>query len=301
MEKKKLAFIGSGMIGAGLAANALLNGYPCVIYDVVEPTKIRNTVRTVMDILVEAGATTAEAAEEALAGAGYTNDLKEAVYGAVFVQECVPERLELKQSIYRQIQEMCGPDTIIASSTSAMMPSVLQEGALYPQSILVGHPYNPSYLLPLIEVCGGKATAPETIAAAMEIYTGMGKVPVHCKKEVEGFLVNKLSWGAMEAAKQVVLDGVCSVEDMDKAIMYGPGMRMAVTGQIMTMSLGIQGGLRAAAAKYGKEPNEADCILGDGVDEAIAHRTEEQGNTVEGVIRYRDRMFAAILKEQGLL
>lgn len=299
--EKKLAFIGSGMIGAGLAVNGLLRGYPCVIYDVVELDKVRQTVRAVMDIMVEAKAVTAEAAAEALSWAQYTNDLKEAVTGAVFVQECVPERLELKQSIYRQIQELTGPATIIASSTSAMMPSVLQEGALYPQSILVGHPYNPSYLLPLIEVCAGKATAPETVTATMEIYEGMGKVPVHCKKEVEGFLVNKLSWGAMEAAKQVVLDGVCSVEDMDKAIMYGPGMRMAVTGQIMTMSLGIQGGLRAAAAKYGKESNKADCILGDGVDEAIARRPEAQGNTVDGVIRYRDRMFAAILKEQGLL
>lgn len=296
MEQKKLAFVGSGMIGGGLAANALLKGYSCAIYDVVPVEKIRQTMEKLMNILVEAEAATAQDAQAALTRASYTNDLAEAVKGAVFIQECVPERLELKQDIYRQIQTVTGPDAILASSTTAMLPSVLQEGALYPQSILVGHPYNPSYLLPLIEVCGGKETAPETVARAMEIYTGMGKVPVHCRKEVNGFIVNSLSWGAMEAAKKVVMDGVCSVEDVDKAIMFGPGMRMAVTGQIMSISLGVQGGLRAAAAKYGKAPEEADLVLADGVDEAMAHRTEEEGRDEESVIRFRDKMFAAILK-----
>jgi len=296
MEKQKLAFVGSGMIGAGLAVNALLSGFPCAIYDVVPVEQIEKTVKKVMDILVEAGATTRTAADAGLAGATYTNDLKAAVSGAVFVQECVPERLDLKQSIYRQIQEVAGDGAVIASSTSAMMPSVLQEGALYPQCILVGHPYNPSYLLPLVEVCGGKETAETSVKKAMEIYEAMGKVPVHCRKEVNGFIVNSLSWGAMEAAKKAVLDGVCTVEDVDKAITFGPGMRMAVTGQIMTISLGVQGGLRAAAAKYGKEPNEADCILADGVEEAMGHRTEEQGRDEESVIRFRDKMFAGILK-----
>ena len=97
------------------------------------------------------------------------------------------------------------------------------------------------------------------------------------------------------------MNGVCSVEDMDKAIMYGPGMRMAVTGQILTLSLGVQGGLRAVAAKYGKEPSESDLVCADGVDEEIANRPEEWGNTVEGVEKFRDKMFAEILKAQGLL
>lgn len=97
------------------------------------------------------------------------------------------------------------------------------------------------------------------------------------------------------------MNGVCSVEDMDKAIMYGPGMRMAVTGQILTLSLGVQGGLRAVAAKYGKEPSESDLVCADGVDEEIANRPEKWGNTVEGVEKFRDKMFAEILKAQGLL
>lgn len=301
MEKVKMAFAGSGMIGAGLAVNALINGHHVAVYDVIDVEKIEQNIRKVMDIMKDAQAVSADEADAAMARASYTNDLAEAVRDAVFVQECVPERIDLKRSIYRQVQEVCGRNIVIASSTSAIMPSVLQEDALYPENIVVGHPYNPSYLLPLIEVCGGEGASEETIQKVMEIYSSMGKTPVYCRKEVEGFIVNKLSWAAMDVAKQLVLDGVCSVEDMDKAIMYGPGMRMAVTGQILTMSLGIQGGLRAAAAKYGKEPNEADCILADGVDAEIANRTEEQGNTVEAVEKYRDKMFAAILKAQGLL
>lgn len=302
MGKCKIVIVGSGIIGAGLAANALLNGHPTAIYSSVSsPDKAKARIQAVLDSMVEAGAILPEAVNPALDLCLCTNDLAEAVTGAALVQECSPERLDLKQSIYRQIQEVCGPKTVIASSTSTMMPSVLQEGALYPQSILVGHPYNPSYLLPLIEVCGGKETSQETIDSAMEIYKSMGKVPLLCRKEVPGFLVNKLSWGVMDVAKQLVMDDVCTVEDIDKAIMFGPGMRMAVTGQILTMSMGIQGGLRAAAAKYGKEPSEEDCTLADGVDQALANRPEAWGNDEDSVARFRDRMFTAILKEQGML
>ena len=301
MEKCKLAFIGAGMIGAGLAVDALINGHPCAIYDVSDREHVVSTVRHIFDILVDAGAVAAHMTAPCLARAQFTNDLEQALSGAAFAQECVPENLELKRSIYRNIQSICGPTVIIASSTSNILPSDLQEEALYPQRILVGHPYNPSYLLPLVEVCGGSQTSDQTVAETMEIYQSMGKFPILCRKERRGLLVNELSIGVMEAAKQVVLNGVCTVEDMDRAIMYGPGLRMAVTGQILTMSLGVQGGLRAAMAKYGREPNEADRILADGVEAAIASRPPEQGNTVDGVTRYRDRLLASILKEEGLL
>ena len=301
MKDIKIALVGSGMIGGGLAVNALMNDYPTIIYDVIDLDKVRETIQNVVQIMVDAGAMSEEKGKAVLANARYTNDLEEAVRDVDFVQECVPERIELKRSVYRQIQEIRGADVIIASSTSATMPSVLQEDALYPETILVGHPYNPSYLLPLIEICGGTKTSEENIQKAIEIYRGMRKVPVHCKKEVPGFIVNRLSWSAMDIAKETVMNGVCTVEDMDKAIMYGPGMRMAVTGQILTLSLGVQGGLRAVAAKYGKEPSESDLVCADGVDEEIANRPEEWGNTVEGVEKFRDKMFAAILKAQGLL
>ena len=301
MGKIKAVFVGTGMIGAGLAANAMLNGYETVLYDVVPQEKMRENISHILDILVEAGAATKAQADQALADCQFSNNLEEAVKGADFVQECIPERLVLKKSTYAAIQKVTGPNAVICSSTSKLFPTKLQEDALYPQSILVGHPYNPSYLLPLIELCGGEQTSPEAIQRAKEIYTGMGKVAVVCKKEIYGFIVNRLSWAALEAAKECVRDGVCSVEDMDKAIMFGPGMRMAVTGQLLTISLGVDGGFRAIAEKYGEEPTPWNEVYAQGVDEEIANRDPSMGNTVDGVCKFRDHAFAELLKLHKLL
>lgn len=300
-QKKKIAFAGAGMIGAGLAVNALLHGYETALYDVCDLQIVEDRIRKIMDIMIGAEATTAELAGEALKRATYTNDLREAVEGAVLVEECLPERLELKQSVYRQIQEIAGPEILICSSTSGLFPSKLQDGALYPEKILVAHPYNPSYLLPLIELCGGEQTAQESILSAKAVFEEIGKVAVICRKEAEGFLVNKLSWACMFAAQEAVKEGLCTVEDIDKAIMYGPGMRMAVTGQLLTISLGCEGGFLALAEKYGKEPTPEDKMYAEGVAEEIANRKPEQGNTVESVCEFRDHMFADILKLHGLL
>lgn len=301
MKTYKAAFVGTGMIGAGLAANAALNNFDVTLYDVVDRDKMKSNLTHIMDILVEAEAITQEEADAALADVRYTNDLEDAVRGADFVQECIPERLQLKQDTYRTIQNVTGPDTVIASSTSAIFPSKLQDGAMYPGSIVVGHPYNPSYLLPLIEICGGEGADPTIMAKAKEIYEAMGKVPVICKKEINGFVVNRLSWAALASAKECIQEDICSVEDIDKAIMYGPGMRMAVTGQMLTMSLGVDGGFRKMAEKYGNEPSEYDEIYAEGVDEEIANRPDWQGNTVDDVCKYRDKMFVQLLKLQKLL
>lgn len=301
MKQYKAAFVGTGMIGAGLAANAVLSGFDVTMYDVVPVEKIQQNLKNILDILVEAGATTQEKAQTAFATVKYTNDLKEAVQGADFVQECIPERLQLKKDTYRTIQEVTGADTVIASSTSAIFPSKLQEEALFPGSIIVGHPYNPSYLLPLIEICGGPDADPAIIDKAQEIYKAMGKVPVVCQKEINGFIVNRLSWGAKDAALECVREGICSVEDVDKAIMFGPGMRMAVTGQLLTLSLGVEGGFRKMAEKYGNEPTEYDELYAQGVDDEIAAREPWQGNTVEDVCKFRDKMFADILRLHKML
>ncbi len=296
-----IVFVGTGMIGSGLAVNAALKGHSVVLYDVIETAEVKSTVRQIMDILVEAGAVGKDEVRKAFDRMKFTQDLALAVTGADFVQECVPERLELKRSVYRSIQELAGNKTVIASSTSGLFPSVLAEGALYPENIIVGHPYNPSYLLPLIEVCGPHASQ-KTIATAMEVYTAIGKEPVLCRKEAMGFIVNKLSWAVMDGAIQAVAEGICSVEDMDKALMFGPGMRMAVTGQLLTMSLGVPGGFRKMSQKYGDgEPEDREQertmnLVADGVDEEIARRLPEFGNTVEDVIKFRDRAFVDILK-----
>lgn len=301
MTKYKVTFVGTGMIGAGLAANAAVRGLDTTLYDVVDAAHIQKNLEKVLDMLVDAQAIRQDQKEAALNSVRYSNDLASAVEGADFVQECVPERLELKQSTYAAIQAVTGPDTVIASSTSEMFPSKLQENAQYPGSILVGHPYNPSYLLPLIEVCGGPGADPAAVEKACAVYRAMGKVPIVCRKEINGFIVNRLSWGALYAAIECIQKDICSVEDVDKAIMFGPGMRMAVTGQLLTMSLGVEGGFRKMAEKYGQAPTPYDEVLAQGVEAEIANRPPELGNTEEEVCRFRDKMFAAILREYHML
>ena len=301
MSEKKFAVIGAGMIGAGLGVNAMLHGYQTALYDVCDLKIVEDRVKEILQILTNAGACTQEEAEEAYGRAVCTGDLTEAVSGAQLVEECLPERLELKQGVYRQIQEVTGADCIICSSTTGLFPTKLQDGALHPECILVAHPYNPSYLLPLLELCGGEQTSEESIQKAKAFFEEIGKVPVICRKEVDGFLVNRLSWACMHEAENAVKEGLCTVEDIDKAIMFGPGMRMAVTGQMLTISLGCEGGYIGLAKKYGKEPTAEDEMYAAGVDEEIRHRRPEQGNTVESVCAFRDKMLADILKLHGVL
>lgn len=300
-KKYKIVFVGTGIIGAGLAANAILNNQNVVLYDCQPVEVIRENLKKVLNRLACAGVMEKKCVNEILDGTIYSTDLQSAVGGADMIQECVPERLELKQSIYRSIQEVTGPDAVICSSTSSFFPSKLQQGAQYPGSIMVGHPYNPSYLLPLIEICGGEGADEESVQKAFDIYTAMGKIPVLCRKEIKGFIVNRLSWAALASARESVREGVCSVEDMDKAIMYGPGMRMAVTGQLLTISQGVEGGFRNYANKYGLEESEEYQILAEGIDEELSNRPAYMGNTPEEVDDYRDRMLAEILRFQKLI
>lgn len=300
----KIAFVGTGMIGAGLAVNAAMKGHEVFLFYRRNLEQLQQRLERNMNVFVDAGVITAEEAKNALDSIKYSMDMEEVVSGAVMVQESVAENLDTKKEIYRQIQEICGEETIISSSTTAIFPSALSEGALYPKQIIVGHPYNPSYLLPLIEVCGPH-TDQQVIDRAVEIYKSMGKEPIVCKKENPGFVVNSLSWAVMNGAIDTVKNGVCSVEDIDKAIMYGPGMRMALTGQILTISLGVQGGLRASNAKYGKDEDQEKIALmnmiADGVDEEIANRPASKGNTVEGIEEFRDKALVELLKIQGML
>ena len=155
MANYKAVFIGTGMIGAGLGANALLHDFDVTLYDVVSEEQIRKNLKNIFDILVEAGMTTQAIADEKQKTVKISTDLKEALKGgADIVQEAVPEREDLKRSIFRTVQEILGDKTIIVSTTSHYFPSILQKDALYPGNILVAHPYNPSYILPLIEICG---------------------------------------------------------------------------------------------------------------------------------------------------
>ncbi|MCI8991696.1 MAG: 3-hydroxyacyl-CoA dehydrogenase family protein [Eubacterium sp.] len=302
MRTGKVAFIGMGIIGAGLAVNALTAGNECVLYDVADLEASKTRLYNILGSMVEAEAFSADVAHEAYGRARFTNDLSEAVTDAVFIQESVPERMDLKRDIFRQIQEVTGDKPVIASATTALMPSELQKEALYPERILVGHPYNPSYILPLVEIVGGKQTSQESVDYAKEIYESWGKVAVICLKEVYGYIAQHINWGIRDIALKVVKDGICTPEDIDKAIMYGPGMRLPITGQLLTLSMGVEGGWKNFYKKYyGQEATEFDYWLDDQLNQELENRPKEIGNTLESALKFRDHMLVSELKVQGLL
>lgn len=302
----KVAVVGFGMIGSGLAANAVMHGYDVSVFDLLASQRnnydgLRDRVRSILRVFSENGVCTPEEAEESLNRLHFFQELAGAVRGAALVQECVPERLEDKHAVYRQIQEVCGDTAIIASSTSGLFPSDLAEGALHPGTIIVGHPFNPSYLLPLVELCGGKYTAPGVIERARSIYESWGKVCVVCKKEVKGFVANRINWVCMDVCKEQIWNGVCSAEDMDKAIMFGPGLRMAMIGQTLATSLGVEGGFAKFNEKYGRPHDPRFDILAAGVDEIFQHRTEEQGRDPASASAYLDKLLIEVLRLKHLM
>lgn len=305
-ETQRIAVVGFGMIGSGLAANALMHGCDVSVYDLLACQRgsfdgLRERMRSIFQVFIDNGVCSPDEAEEYIARLHFSDQLADAVRGAALVQECVPERLEDKHAVYRQIQEVCGDSAIIASSTSGLFPSDLAEGALCPGNIIVAHPFNPSYLLPLVELCGGKYTAPGIIDRAKAIYESWGKVCVVCQKEVKGFVANRINWACMDVCKEQIWGGVCSAEDMDKAIMFGPGLRMAMIGQTLATSLGVEGGFSKFNEKYGHPHDPRFDILAAGVDEILQHHTEEQGRDPDSANAYLNRLLIEVLRLKHLM
>ena len=298
---KKITFVGSGIIGAGLAVNAVMHGDSVTIWYRKNYEKLEANLKSIFSIFIENEVISDSDAEDYFSKIKFTTDLEEAVKDAEFIQESISEKLEDKQDMYRKIQEICGNKVLIASSTSLLFPSKLSEGALYPEKIVVGHPYNPAYLMPVMEICGGETASGDTIQAVKEIYEGWGKIPVICLKEVKGFIVNEINQSATRICKDQVVNGICSAEDMDKAIMYGPGLRMAILGQLLTTSLGVEGGFYNMCKKYNLPPNPDYDILGDQMEQVYKNRTEDEGQNPEAAVKYRDKMIIEILKLKGRL
>jgi len=155
-----------------------------------------------------------------------------------FVQECGPDRIEIKQQMVAELEDIIAPDVIISSSTSSLTASAIQSKAKHPQRILVGHPMNPPHLVPMVELVAGNRTSEEAMIRAEAFYDAMHRVTVRVQKEVVGHLANRLTSALFREAVHIVAEGIASVEDVDKAITYGPGMRWALMGPHLTYHMG---------------------------------------------------------------
>lgn len=239
---KRVAVIGAGTIGASWTAWFLSRGLEVVASDPSPdaPDLIRRMVAGAWPGLQQLGAVPGADPD----GWRFEADPAKAAEGADFVQESAPERLEIKQPLLAAIDAVLPPDVVIASSTSGLLASRLSEACRHPERVVIGHPFNPPHLIPLVEVVGGAKGSPTAVAAAMGFYRAIGKHPIEIRKEVPGHLANRLQAALWREAIHLVAEGVASVADVDAAISEGPGLRWALMGPHLTFHLaGGEGGM----------------------------------------------------------
>jgi 3-hydroxyacyl-CoA dehydrogenase len=227
--------IGAGTIGASWAAVFLARGLDVTASDPAPDGEafLRRYVVDAWPVLDRLGLA-AGASPDRLT---FHRDPLEAVDGADFVQESGPEREDAKLALFSRLDAVLGADIVLASSSSGLLISRLQTACRHPGRCVIGHPFNPPHLIPLVEVVGGAATTPAAIARAMDFYAGIGKKPIHIRKEVAGHLANRLQAALWREAVHLVAEGVADVADVDAAIAYGPGLRWAIMGPNLTFHL----------------------------------------------------------------
>ena len=226
---RKAGIVGSGLIGQSWAQVFARAGWHVTAWD---PEKAQRD------------------AARALDGVHVVDTLEEAVRGVEYVQECGPEVLEVKRETYKRMDAAADKATILASSTSALMPSTFTEALAGRARCLVAHPVNPPHLVPVVEVCGAPWTSPETKQKTIEILRGVGQVPIDVKREIDGFILNRLQVALLTEAFRLVQEGYVSPEDLDHTVADGLGLRWSFMGPFETIEMNAPGGIPDYCRRY---------------------------------------------------
>jgi carnitine 3-dehydrogenase len=311
---RRVAVIGTGVIGASWAAQYLARGLDIVATDPAPDAEanLRKYVDEAWEQLEEIGLS-AGASRDRLT---FTKDMGQALAQADFVQENGPERPDFKMKLFADMDEATPVDSIIASSSSGITPSVMQSDCKHPERVIVGHPFNPPHIIPLVEVVGGTKTSPEAIQQAMRFYSSIGKKAIHLHKELPGHVANRLQAALYREILYLIEQGVLSVEDTDTAVSYGPGLRWGVMGQSLQWHLGGgAGGIDhfmeqlmdplAAMMKTLGNPEvtpELKQTIVEGVTREAAGRSvdelaREENEVIIGLLRLRANRASASLQE----
>lgn len=308
-EFNKTAVIGMGVIGSGWVTLFSLKGYEVATYSRKPETRelgLKNIMSN-LDFLVEKAVISKDARINALKRISVVNELSDAVSDADFVEECTGETYEIKRIIFNEIDRYAPRHAIVASSTSGLSMTEIQKESDNKENYIITHPFNPPHLIPLLEIVPGKYTSEQTIKTTLGFMEALGKVPVIVKKEVTGFIANRLAAALWREAVDLVDKGVASVEDVDKALYAGPGIRWALMGQHLIYHLGggQQGGIEhfiegignttfkkiweeLAAWDYITEPVKAK--LSSGVKDAMKEKSFQE------IIKWRDDKVVDLLK-----
>jgi carnitine 3-dehydrogenase len=248
-DVSRVAALGGGLIGRSWAALFLAAGKHVAVFDPAPAAEeqVRAAVEQAWPTLRALGLTDTDGPESDLV---FCADAREAVAGSDFVQESIPERIPLKHALYIEIEDALAPDTVVATSASGLMLSQLQGGWRDPSRFVLGHPFNPPHLIPLVEVMGNDRTAVGVVDQARAFYESVGKVTIEVKREVPGHVANRLQAALWREAIHLVNEGVASVVDVDKAVSSGPGLRWATMGPTGLFHLGADGGLAQFCEHY---------------------------------------------------
>ncbi len=300
---RKAACIGGGVIGAGWVARLLLAGVDVAVFDPGPEAE-----RIVGEVVANAERAFTRLVSAPLPPQGqltFAASIEAAVEGADFVQESVLERLALKRDVLRAIDAAAGPEVIVGSSTSGLLPSDLQEGMTHPERLVVAHPFNPVYLLPLVEIVAGKATSPEAVTRAVDFYTALGMKPVVIRREIEAFVGDRLLEALWREALWLVRDDVATVAEIDDIICYSFGLRWAQMGLFQTYRIaGGEEGMRRFLAQFGPALEWPWSRLMDvpDLDEALVEKIARQSDEQTGPLsireleRLRDDNLVAIIR-----
>ena len=247
---KTITSIGAGPIGGGWTAHFLAQGYNVNAY-----LHSENEIKAFKSILQTAWVSLSElglAEGASIDNLNITTNLEESLKGTDFVQESAPERLEVKQALYQKLGELVASNVVISSSTSGLTMTEIQKQCSTPERTVIGHPFNPPYLLPLVEIVGGKKTNPEAVNWASEFYKSAGKSPLVMKKEIPGFVATRLQEALWREALHMVSNGEATPADIDNALINGPAARMAVQGQCMAFHVACgEGGMATNLDQFG--------------------------------------------------
>jgi carnitine 3-dehydrogenase len=301
-----VAVVGAGNTGASWAGLFAAHGYAVRLYDqdAAAAARAMPRARAAARFLAAKGLADPGLVEEGVAALTSTCDLREAVEVAAIVQECVTDDLAIKRAAFAEISRLAPESALIATSTSGLSITAIQRDAHLPGRTLAAHPYNPPHLIPLVELAPGALTHPETLEAAREFYAGVGKEPVVLGRDVPGYIANRMSAALWREAIELVRSGVATVEDVDKAVSLGPGLRWAVMGPHLIYHLGggaagIRGhvahltgtkeGMLRDLASWTTFPADTADVLERGVVEEAA------GRGIEALEAERDEALAAVV------
>jgi len=243
MKNSHITCVGAGLIGQGWTTLFAANGYDVTLQD-IDPeglTAALTEIQSNLEFLERHQLLDSGTSVKALKKIATTLDLAVAVSGADYIQESVPDNPELKRQVFAEIDAAAPREAIIASSASGLLMSEIQTVTKYPSRCVLAHPFLPVHMIPLVEVVGGDLTSPETVTACVELMTLIGKTPVRLKKEVPGYIVNRLQAALMREAFDLVASGVASAEDVDRAFCNGSGLRDPFVGPLLRAHLAGNG------------------------------------------------------------